>query len=140
MVNLVLNGKSIDSIDDIAENFVEEDVLREFKSGSLVSWLEEYGYEEELKRVKSIKPTASNIRVLAGISEALNLDDDVIAAAAERRAEHLRKEELARKAREEQQRKDEEVRQRREREERECLENVPQQECGKGQFPIVAIS
>ncbi len=61
MANLVLNGKSIDSIDDIAENFVEEDVLREFRSGSLSSWLEEYGYEEELERVRSIKPTASSI-------------------------------------------------------------------------------
>ena len=133
MANLVLNGKSIDSIDDIAENFVEEDVLREFRSGSLASWLEEYGYEEELERVRSIKPTASSIRVLAGISEALNLDDDVIAAAAERRAEQQRKEEAARKAREEQQRKDEESRQRREREERESRENVQQQECAKGQ-------
>ena len=46
------------SIDDIAENFVEEDVLREFRSGTLSAWLEEYGYEEELERVRSIKPTA----------------------------------------------------------------------------------
>jgi len=102
MANLVLNGRSIDSIDDIAENFVEEDVMREFRSGSLVSWLEEYGYEEELERVKSIKPTASSIRVLAGIGEALNLDDDVIAQAAERRAEQQRKEKAIRKVREEQ--------------------------------------
>ena len=101
MANLVLNGKSIDCIDDIAENFVEEDVLREFRSGSLASWLEEYGYEEELERVRSIKPTASSIRVLAGISEALNLDDEVIADAASRREEQRRKEEIARKAREE---------------------------------------
>ena len=91
MANLVLNGKSIDNIDDIAENFVEEDVLREFRSGSLASWLEEYGYEEELERVRSIKLTASSIRVLAGISEALNLDDDVIAEAAARREEQRRK-------------------------------------------------
>ncbi len=110
MANLVLNGKSIDSIDDIAENFVEEDVLREFKSGSLVSWLEEYGYDDELERVRSIKPTASSIKILAGISEALNLDDDVIAEATERRAEQQRKEEAARKAREEQLRKDEDER------------------------------
>ena len=110
MANLVLNGKSIDSIDDIAENFVEEDVLREFKSGSLASWLEEYGYEEELERVRSIKPTASSICVLAGISEALNLDDNVIAEAAVRREEQQRKEEIERKAREEQQRRDEEKR------------------------------
>ena len=67
MANLVLNGRSIDSIDDIAENFVEEDVLREFRSGTLSAWLEEYGYEEELERVRTIKPTASSIRVLAGI-------------------------------------------------------------------------
>ena len=52
MANLVLNGKSIDSIDDIAENFVEEDALREFQSGSLTAWLDEYGYEDELARVR----------------------------------------------------------------------------------------
>ena len=136
MANLVLNGKSIDSIDDIAENFVEDDVLREFRSGSLASWLEEYGYEEELERVRSINPTASSIRVLAGISEALNLDDDVIAAAAERRMEQQRKEEAAHKAREEQQRNDEEERQRREREEQEDRGNVPQKDCGKEQSTV----
>ena len=107
MANLVLNGKSIDTIDDIAENFVEADVLRAFCNGSLTSWLEEYGYEEELERVKSIKPTASSIRVLAGISEALNLDDDVIAAAAEHRAEQQRKEEAVRNVRDEQKNVDE---------------------------------
>ena len=107
MANLVLNGKSIDSIDDIAENFVEEDVLREFRSGSLASWLEEYGYEEELERVRAIKPTASSIRVLVGISEALNLDDDVIAEAATRREEQRRKEKVIRQVREEQENSEE---------------------------------
>ena len=92
MANLVLNGKSIDSIDDVAENFVEEDVLREFQSGSLAAWLEEYGYEEELERVRSIKPTASSIRMLSGIINALNLDDGVIAQANARREEQQRKE------------------------------------------------
>ena len=116
MANLVLNGKSIDSIDDIAENFVEEDVLREFRSGSLTSWLEEYGYEEELERVRSIKPTASSIRVLAGISEALNLDDDVIAEAAARREEQRRKEEAVRKAQEERQLEEDNARQNNDRE------------------------
>ena len=123
MANLVLNGKSIDSIDDIAENFVEEDVLREFRSGSLASWLEEDGYEEELERVRSIKPTASSIRVLAGISEALNLDDDVIAEAAARREEQRRKEEAIRKAREEQQRIEEEEKKRNEEEDTKILTN-----------------
>jgi len=136
MANLVLNGKSIDNIDDIAENFVEADVLRAFCNGSLSAWLEEYDYEEELERVRSIKPTASSIRVLAGISEALNLDDDVIAEAAARREDQQRKEEAARKAREEQQRRDEEERQHKERDERKSLENVPQQECGKGQSTV----
>ena len=126
MANLVLNGKSMDSIDDIAENFVEEDVLREFRSGSLASWLGEYGYEEELERVRSIKPTASSIRVLAGISEALNLDDDVIAEAAARREEQRRKEEAIRKAREEQQRRDEEERRHRERETQQLIDNNDQ--------------
>ena len=48
MANLVLNGKSIDSIDEIAENFVEGDVVRAFCNGILVAWLEEFGYETKL--------------------------------------------------------------------------------------------
>ena len=108
MANLVLNGKSIDNIDDIAENFVDEDVLREFRSGSLASWLEEYGYEEELERVRSIKPTASSIMVLAGIIEALKLDDEVIARANAKRDEERCKEEAARKVCAKKQRKEEE--------------------------------
>ena len=101
MANLVLNGKSIDSIEDIAESFVEEDVVAAFRSGLLVAWLEEYGYEEELERVKSIKPNASSIMVLAGIIEALKLNDEVIARANAKREEQKRREELAHKAREE---------------------------------------
>ena len=108
MANLVLNGRSIDSIDEIAENFVEEDVVAAFRSGLLVAWLEEYGYEEELERVKSIKPNASSIMVLAGIIEALKLNDEVIARANAKREEQKRREELAHKAREERQREEEE--------------------------------
>lgn len=108
MANLVLNGKSIDCIDEIAENFVEEDVVAAFRSGLLVAWLEEYGYEEELERVRSIKPNASSIMVLAGIIEALKLNDEVVARANAKREEQKRREELARKAREERQRQEEE--------------------------------
>ena len=114
MANLVLNGKSIDNIDDIAENFAEAEVLREFQSGSLAAWLEEYGYEEELERVRSIKQTASSIRILSGIIDALNLDDGVIAQANARREEQQRKKEAIQKAHEEQQRKEEEEQLRRE--------------------------
>ncbi len=87
MANLVLNGKSIDTIEEIAENFVEADVLREFQSGSLAAWLEEYDYKDELARIRAIKSTASNIRLLSGIIDALNLDDDVIARANTHREE-----------------------------------------------------
>ena len=127
MANLVLNGISIDNIDDIAENFVEEDVLREFKSGSLASWLEEYGYEEELERVRSIKPTASSIRILSDIIDALNLDDGVIAQANARREEQQRKEEAVQKAREEQRLRNEEEHLRKEREGQQRKEQEEQQ-------------
>ena len=130
MANLVLNGKSIDTLDDIAENFVETDVLREFQSGSLAAWLEEYGYEDELARVQEIKPTASNIRILAGIIDSLNLADEVIARSNARREEQQRKDEDARKAREEQQRQDDEIQQHKkcetqqQTESNDCKENV----------------
>ena len=121
MANLVLNGRSIDSIDDIAENFVEADVLRVFSNGSLVSWLDEYGYDDELEHVRSIRQTVTSTRVLADIREALNLDDSVIARANAKRDEQQRKEEAARKVREEQQKREEEERRRKEVEERKRL-------------------
>ena len=108
MANLVLNGRSIDTIDEIAENFVEEDILREFKSGSLAAWLEEYGYDEELEHVKTIKPTASGARIVTSIADALKLDDDVIAENAARREEQQRKNEEICKAQEEKRREESE--------------------------------
>ncbi len=129
MANLVLNGISIDSIDDIAENFLEADVLREFKSGSLAAWLEEYGYDDELERVREIKTTASSIRILASIIDALNLDDEMIAQANARRKEQQRKEDEARKASEEQQRRDEEE----ERQRKECENRQKNDECAHQQ-------
>ena len=37
--NLVLNGKSIDTLEEIVENFSPDDILREFRNGVLERWL-----------------------------------------------------------------------------------------------------
>ena len=84
MANLVLNGRSIDGIDEIAENFVEEDVVAAFRSGILGAWLEEFGYDDEASRVKAI---TSEGNLVADIVKALDLDPAVVKSSQKRLAE-----------------------------------------------------
>ena len=84
MANLVLNGKSIDCIDEIAENFVEDEVVAAYRSGCLVAWLEEYGYDDEASRVKAITNKGSLVK---NIVKALDLDPAVVKSSQKRLAE-----------------------------------------------------
>lgn len=84
MANLVLNGRSIDGIDEIAENFVEEDVVAAFRSGILGAWLEEYGYDDEASRVKAITGKGD---LVTDIVKALELDAEAVKASQKRLAE-----------------------------------------------------
>jgi len=84
MANLVLNGRSIDSIEEIAENFVEEDVIVAFRSGILVAWLEEFGYDDEASRIKAIANKGSLVK---DIVKALDLDPAVVKSSQKRLAE-----------------------------------------------------
>ena len=84
MANLVLSGRSIDSIDEIAENFVEEEVVAAFRNGILVAWLEEFGYDDEASRVKAITNKGSLVK---NIVEALDLDLAVVKSSQKRLAE-----------------------------------------------------
>ena len=52
--NLVLNGKSIDTLEEIVENFSPDDMLREFRSGILERWLYNHMEDEKLAEIKSL--------------------------------------------------------------------------------------
>ena len=90
MANLVLNGQSIDRVDEIAENFVEGDIVRAFRSGILVAWLEEYGYDDEASRIKVIV-NAENL--IPDIVKALDLDPAVVKSSQKRLVELAAKKE-----------------------------------------------
>ncbi len=52
--NLILDGNSVRTIEDLRENFSIEDILEYYNNGLLQRWLEVRGYSELLERVKSI--------------------------------------------------------------------------------------
>ncbi|NFF82258.1 hypothetical protein FC764_13615 [Clostridium botulinum] len=52
--NLILDGNSVRTIEDLRENFSIEDILEYYNNGLLQRWLEVRGYSELLEKVKSI--------------------------------------------------------------------------------------
>ena len=73
--NLVLNGKPIDTIEEIIENFSPEDMLRDFKNGVLERWLYNHMEDEKFAQIKSLaakKPTDED--ALNGIVEVFGVD------------------------------------------------------------------
>lgn len=52
--NLVCDGNSVRTLEDLKNNFSIEDVLEYYKSGLLLRWLDVRGFDEEYKKVKSI--------------------------------------------------------------------------------------
>ena len=135
MANLVLNGKSIDTIEEIAENFVEADVLHEYQSGALASWLEEYGYEEELERLLAVVPDADNDRLVSQIVAALGLADDVCKESMRRRQEQVEQEKRQREELEERRRREREDKERQEREETQRLLNMDLEKVSEAKSP-----
>ena len=111
MANLVLNKRSIDSLDEIEENFVDADVLTAFRSGALASWLDENAYDDELVGIRRIDANANEKVVIEGVIRALGLDRGKIERARQTlSAARRQQEERERREREERQR--EEARQR----------------------------
>lgn len=52
--NLICDGKSIRTIEDLQENFSVEDILKYYENGLLLRWLKVRGYEEEYIKVLAI--------------------------------------------------------------------------------------
>lgn len=53
--NLICDGNSVRTLEDLRNNFSIEDVLEYYKSGLLLRWLKVRGFEDEYKKVKEIE-------------------------------------------------------------------------------------
>ena len=92
MANLVLNGKSIDTIDEIAENFIVDEALAAVCDGTLVAWLEEFGYDEEFVKFKAIPSGLDNGTLVSCVIDALGLNEGECLAANKRNTDKRKEE------------------------------------------------
>lgn len=53
--NLICDGNSVRTLEDLRNNFSIEDVLEYYKSGLLLRWLKVRGFDEEYEKVKGIE-------------------------------------------------------------------------------------
>ena len=111
MTNLILNGKLIYRVDEIADNYNEAELVEAFKTDRLTKWLDQKSEEVILQSVRKIKGDSKN--VASALIKALGLDPQLCSKAekkakAEQEAIAKRKEE-ERKAKEEEERKAKEV-------------------------------
>ena len=58
---LKMNDKKIHSLQELRDNFDAEVILKKFKNGKLLKWLEQHYYEEEAKAVTKIDTNSKKL-------------------------------------------------------------------------------
>ena len=53
--NLVCDGNSVRTLEDLRNNFLIEDVIEYYKNGLLLRWLKVRGFDDEYKKVNAIR-------------------------------------------------------------------------------------
>lgn len=74
--NLICDGKSIRTLEDLKENFVVEDVLRYYENSLLHRWLVVRGYKEQAEKVEQIN-TESAVDKIVELAEIFSVTDDI---------------------------------------------------------------
>jgi membrane-associated protease RseP (regulator of RpoE activity) len=67
---LVINGKRIETIEELRNNFNFKYLLRYYKSGELKKWLEDRGYNEEARKINELHgkdPTIKEMCEILGV-------------------------------------------------------------------------
>lgn len=62
--NLLMDGHSVRTIEDVQEHFSIEDMLNYYENGLLVRWLEVRGYSKEVERVQAIDTNLDDLGVI----------------------------------------------------------------------------
>lgn len=71
--NLVCDGNSVRTLEDLKNNFSIEDVLEYYKSGLLLRWLNVRGFEEEYEKVNQIKEN-DDISIIKNLIEIFGME------------------------------------------------------------------
>lgn len=92
------NGKKLEILEDLKENFTNRDMVNNFRTKSLHRWLAEKGLREELQKLESISPAADNLENL--LMECFALSDEqktIVKQRAEEEAKRIREQEAKEK-------------------------------------------
>ena len=73
--NLICDGKSVRTIEDLQNNFSIEDILAYYRNGLLTRWLKVRGYTEELEKVNAISKTDS-LGIIKALIQIFNMSAD----------------------------------------------------------------
>ena len=90
---LAMNGKRINSLDDLRANFNPDQMLSFYRSGRLQKWLEECGATEELENINSIESGYDDAILLSMLMAVFGLSDEQIQAVDAARTEQVKQEE-----------------------------------------------
>lgn len=74
--NLVCDGKSIRTLEDLRNNFSIEDVLSYYKDGLLERWLRVRGFNEELKQLETVDKNDKLSIIIKSLIKIFNIEAD----------------------------------------------------------------
>lgn len=73
--NLICDGNSVRTLEDLKNNFSIEDVLEYYKNGLLLRWLDVRGFEEEYEKVKGIREK-DDIKIIKELIKIFDVESD----------------------------------------------------------------
>ncbi len=74
--NLMLDGKPVRNLEGLQQNYNLDDVYAGFQRGVLARWLEVRGYDEQLAKVKALKPADDEMDVAKKLVEIFDITTD----------------------------------------------------------------
>lgn len=74
--NLIMDGNPVRNLEGIRENFSIEDILKYFKNGLLVRWLEVRSYDKELEKVNAIDGNLDDLDLITELIKVFDVETD----------------------------------------------------------------
>ena len=74
--NLIMDGNPVRNLDGIREHFSIEDILKYYKNGLLVRWLEVRSYDKELEKVKAIDDNLDDLSLINELIKIFEVETD----------------------------------------------------------------
>ena len=74
--NLIMDGSPVRNLDGIREHFSIEDILKYYKNGLLVRWLEVRSYDKELEKVNAISAELDDLAIITELIKIFEVEAD----------------------------------------------------------------